>query len=245
MRTSLLACSVYFFGPVFALCQSCCQPLQSRTQKTNISSNKKLFFAVLSSWSGLILSARSEVGEGGARWRATKFPVSCRISSCLFTKNTSAWPTRWLCASCTIPATPRRSPAMPSASPHSSPKVRQQSRQHQKLCGDHRLQPRPEPAGDPTAARDPGGRPRRHLPARLDPLTGGPRAAQRRDQSTASTGKTAVYHALFVRPFHPRDGPLFRYQSKRRHYPSTPVARQAKTAAGVRRRRAVNGRRTI
>ena len=88
---------MYFFGPASALCQSCCQPLQSRTQKTNISSNKKLFFTVLSSWSGLILSARSKVGGGGARWHTTKFPVSCRISSCLFTKNTSAWPTRWLC----------------------------------------------------------------------------------------------------------------------------------------------------
>ena len=119
------------------------------------------------------MSARSKVGGGGALWHATKFPVSCRINSCLFTKNTSAWPTRRLCASCTIPATPRRSPAMPSAGPHSSPKVRQQSRQHQKLCGGHRPQPRLEPAGDPTAARDPGGRPHRHLPTRLDPLTGG------------------------------------------------------------------------
>ena len=243
MRTSPLACSVYFFGPVPKLLPA---PAKPYTKKQTFSVTKGCFFTVLLSWSGLILSARSKVGEGGALWHATKFPVSCRISSCLFAKNTSAWPTQWLCASCAIPATPRRSPAMPSAGPHSSPKVRQQSRQHQKLCGGHRPQPRPEPAGDPTVARDPGGRPRRHLPARLDLLTGGPRAAQRRDQSTASTGKTAVYHALFVRPFHPRDGPLFRYQSKRRHHPSISVARQAKTAAaGVRRRRAVNGRRTV
>ena len=34
-------------------------------KKTNISSNKGLFFTVLSSWSGLILSARSKVGGGG------------------------------------------------------------------------------------------------------------------------------------------------------------------------------------
>lgn len=66
-------------------------------KKTNISSNKGLFFTVLSSWSGLILSVRSKVGGGGALCHATKFPVSCRISSCLFAKNTSAWPTRWLC----------------------------------------------------------------------------------------------------------------------------------------------------
>ena len=169
MRTSLLACSVLLFRPCAKAAASPCKAVH---KKTNISSNKGLFFTVLSSWSGLILSARSKVGGGGALCHATKFPVSCRISSCLFTKNTSAWPTRWLCASCTIPATPRRSPAMPSAGSHSSPKVRQQSRQHQKLCGGHRPQPRPEPAGDPTAARDPAAPPRPIRPAHWGAASG-------------------------------------------------------------------------